>query len=35
MENKERFWLIVCIILSAILSTSALWWVMWFLAGVV
>ena len=34
MSSKERFWLIVCIILSAILSTSALWWVMSFVAGV-
>lgn len=35
MSSKERFWLIVCILLSAILSTSALWCVMWFVAGVV
>jgi len=35
MSSKEKFWLIVCIILSAILSTSALWWVMWVVAGVV
>lgn len=34
MTPKEKLILIVCIILSAILSTSALWWVMWFVAGV-
>lgn len=33
--SKEGFWLIVCILLSAVVSTSALWWVMWFVAGVV
>lgn len=32
--NKEQFWLIVCITLSVVVSTSALWWLMWFVAGV-
>ena len=34
MSRKEKFWLIFSVIMSALVSTSVLWWVILFLLGV-